>query len=343
VSLLLRQRKSYAEVAVLLGIAPDAVHDRAHAALAVLAPQQARELTPAERGEISDYMLAQQTSIAERLRIRTLLSSSEPAHAWAEALADELSSIAGVELPEIPPAAAAPAPPVSTAAPQIEVPAAAAIQTPPAPPTAPPPPPAAPQPPRTPPPAAASTGALVDAVTAAPSETQPRSSRLGGALLLGTIVIVAVVAVLLLDGGSGGSHNAKTTAEKSKSSTTSSAGKGTEKVLAKMLLRSPTTTSKSIGEAEVISDGKARGFAVATANLPPTKGFYYALWLYNSPTSAIPLARAPSVGSSHGFDAVALLPTYARNYREVLLTRETSSDPKTPGPVALRGTLKLSE
>ena len=45
-SLLLRQHKSYAEVAALLGIAERAVHDRAHAALAVLAPAQARELTP---------------------------------------------------------------------------------------------------------------------------------------------------------------------------------------------------------------------------------------------------------------------------------------------------------
>ena len=39
-SLLLRQRKSYAEVATLLGISERAVHDRAHAALAVLAPRR---------------------------------------------------------------------------------------------------------------------------------------------------------------------------------------------------------------------------------------------------------------------------------------------------------------
>ena len=43
-SLLLRNRKSYADVAQLLDIAPRAVHDRAHAALAVLAPRQARDL-----------------------------------------------------------------------------------------------------------------------------------------------------------------------------------------------------------------------------------------------------------------------------------------------------------
>ena len=40
-SLLLRQRKSYGEVASMLGIGEQAVHDRAHAALAVLAPRLA--------------------------------------------------------------------------------------------------------------------------------------------------------------------------------------------------------------------------------------------------------------------------------------------------------------
>ncbi|HXP28513.1 MAG TPA: sigma factor-like helix-turn-helix DNA-binding protein, partial [Solirubrobacteraceae bacterium] len=43
-SLLLRSRKSYADVATLLEIPEQAVRDRAHAALAVLAPSQARSL-----------------------------------------------------------------------------------------------------------------------------------------------------------------------------------------------------------------------------------------------------------------------------------------------------------
>src|SRR6185312_5761927 len=51
-SLLLRQHKSHEEVAQMLGIAPQAVHDRAHAALAVLAPAQARQLDAGQREEI---------------------------------------------------------------------------------------------------------------------------------------------------------------------------------------------------------------------------------------------------------------------------------------------------
>jgi hypothetical protein len=103
-SLLLRQHKSYAEVATLLGIAERAVHDRAHAALAVLAPRRARELTPERRLEIGDYLLGQQPGVAERLRTRTYLSSSEPARAWAAEIAAQLAPLAGAGLPEIPPA-----------------------------------------------------------------------------------------------------------------------------------------------------------------------------------------------------------------------------------------------
>ena len=68
----LRQRKSYVEVAELLQISAQAVHDRAHVALAMLAPAQARELSSQERLEVGDYLLGQQTGIAERLKTRTL-------------------------------------------------------------------------------------------------------------------------------------------------------------------------------------------------------------------------------------------------------------------------------
>ncbi len=101
-SLLLRQHKSYAEVAALLGIDERAVHDRAHGALAMLAPRQARAVTPERRLEIGDYLLSQQPGVAERLRTRTYLSATEPARAWASELAAQLAPLAAGQLPEIP-------------------------------------------------------------------------------------------------------------------------------------------------------------------------------------------------------------------------------------------------
>ena len=88
-SLLLGQRKSYAEVAALLNIPAQAVHDRAHAALAVLAPREARELTAAWREDIGDYLLGQQAGVAERLATRTYLDSSGPARTWARAISEQ--------------------------------------------------------------------------------------------------------------------------------------------------------------------------------------------------------------------------------------------------------------
>ena len=107
-SLLLRQRKSYAEVAALLGIHERAVHDRAHAALAVLAPLKARELTAERREEIGDYLLGQQTSVAERLATRTYLDGSAPAREWASAISAEIAPLSAAPLPEIPPGATDP-------------------------------------------------------------------------------------------------------------------------------------------------------------------------------------------------------------------------------------------
>ncbi len=89
----------------MLGIPPQAVHDRAHAALAVLAPAQARGLDAAQREEIGEYLLGQQGDAGARLRTRTLLASSQAAGEWARALAPQLEALAPGTLPEIPPPA----------------------------------------------------------------------------------------------------------------------------------------------------------------------------------------------------------------------------------------------
>src|ERR1700680_1384640 len=101
-SLLLSQSRSYAEVAELLSIQERAIHDRAHAALAVLAPRQARELTAALRERVGDYLLGQQSGVAERLQTRTYLEGSGPGRAWANAISAELAPLAATPLPEIP-------------------------------------------------------------------------------------------------------------------------------------------------------------------------------------------------------------------------------------------------
>ena len=319
-SLLLRQRKSYGELAVLLGIGEQAVHDRAHAALAVLAPRQARALTPEHRQEIGDYLLGQQPGVAERLRTRTLLAADEPARSWAEAISSELAPLAGAQAVEIPtpvtPGAAAPPPPAAPFSAPSSAAGSPTRSTPPAGPRAPEPGPT-------------------------PSSSSPASapsSRLGGALILAALAVAVAVAVILIVSSGGGASKPKTSSAKKAS--TAASKKGPTKGPAQPL-RSPDPTSKSLGVVEVLSEGSKRAFYIDAEHLPATRSFFYANWLYNSPTSAEALSKSPAVGSNHKLAGGALLPSNAGQFHELLLTRETQAHPTRPGPVVLRGAFKL--
>jgi hypothetical protein len=178
------------------------------------------------------------------------------------------------------------------------------------------------------------------------------SSRRGGALLLAVLVVVVVVAIILITDG-GGSHKDKTSATTSAttpSTTTTSSGSstsstpqntGTATANKQITLTSPEPNSKTIGQVEVLSQGAQHAYVIAAKNLPPTKGFFYAIWLYNSPTSALPVNKLPSVNSSGGLQGDSLLPATAGNYHKILLTRETSSKPTHPGPIVLSGSFAL--
>jgi cytoskeletal protein RodZ len=174
------------------------------------------------------------------------------------------------------------------------------------------------------------------------------SSRRGGALLLAVLVVVVVVAVILITDG-GGSHKAKagastpsTTTTSTSSSTSSTPQKtGTPTVNKQITLTSPESGSKTVGLVEVLSEGAKRAYYIAAEHLPPTKGFFYAVWLYNSPTSALALSKSPPVSSSGSLQGGALLPATAGNYHKILLTRETNSKPTHPGPIVLSGSFAL--
>jgi hypothetical protein len=314
-SLLLSQRKTYAEVAALLAIQERAVHDRAHAALAMLAPRQARGLPAERREEVGDYLLGQQPGVAERLATRAYLDGSDPARAWASAIAGELAGLAPRQLPEIPGGATG---------------AAAAERG--EPPT---------QNPAPPPRASGANVAPSGAPTGAPpdrplGERLP-SSRRGGALLLGVIAVAVIVAVILITSGGSGSHASKS-ASRSPASAKSTTGPAISQHLT---LTSPTPGSKAVGVMDILAEGSRRAFFIDAENLPESKGFFYALWLYNSPTSHRPLSASPPVGRTHRLQGGALLPSDAGSYHTVLLTREHSRTPSEPGPIVLSGPFSL--
>jgi hypothetical protein len=310
-SLLLRQHKSYAEVAALLGIAERAVHDRAHAALAVLAPRRARELTPERREEIGDYLLGQQPGVAERLRTRAYLTSSESARAWAGELAAQLAPLAGASLPEIPagPTTGERGPQrAGEPGPQRVGDLSSSV--------------------------AASSGAGAPAPTPARSQ---RSSRAGGAILLAVLAAAVIVAVVLLTGGSSPKKSSSTATSQASSTVT----KTGPTIDAQISLKPSNSTSKSVGAAYVLSEGAKRALFIDARNLPPAKGFYYAIWLYNSSKSFVPVTKSSAV-TKHRLEGISPLPSNAGEFHEVLLTTETSSRPTHPGHVVLRGRFSLT-
>lgn len=329
-SLLLNQRRRYSEIATLLNIEERAVHDRAHAALALLAPRQARELSAAQRERVGEYLLGQAPP-AERSAALACLESSAAARIWAQALAVELAPLSSEALPTIPAAGPAPEEPIANGAPAV-----------------------------------GGTSPVAGAARAP-------SSRRGGAILLGGLAVVVVVAVALivgLGGGSspssattstapsassesGGSSGTSSTATSTAPSTTPGAaakqGKSTKsgkssgapRLTATLPLTSPDSASKALGLVEVIAQRGEHAFILAAERLPPTHGFHYAAWLYNTPTDAYFLGGGTTVSSNGTLKAAQTLPANAAHYATIILTEQHEERPKQPGPIVLSGAFKL--
>jgi hypothetical protein len=104
--LVLRQGRTYAEIAGLLKISEAAVQNRALTALDAIGAGGDRfaELDDGRQDEIGDYLLGQQ-SASERAATREFLEQDQSARDWARGVATELraAGVAGEDtLPEIP-------------------------------------------------------------------------------------------------------------------------------------------------------------------------------------------------------------------------------------------------
>jgi hypothetical protein len=318
-SLLLRQRKSYAELATLLGIEERAVHDRAHAALALLAPRQARELSGAERERLGDYLLGQQDPATE-VQTRAHLERSAPARDWAQALTAELAPLAPDALPEIP--APAPAAPSSRTGGAIVLGALAVV--------------------------AIVAVLLIVGVGGGGSShsgtgsNEASTSTSGGA--------TSTPSAGASTGGAastpaGGSSTSGTSPSGAASTPTGGSSKGTGATHGKALTLTPPdpATSKALGVAYVLSEKGQRAFYVFAKELPPTTGAtFYAVWLEGASSAPpYPLGSLPAVSSSGLVEGGGPLPANAGSYTRIIVTTETNHKPTHPGPTVLGGTFTL--
>jgi hypothetical protein len=317
--LVLRRGRSYDDIARLLAIDRAAVRARALAAFDEIGPETG--ISPESRALITDYLLGQLPgAVAEQTRER--LAESPYDRAWARVVAAELEPLAAEPLPEIPDGAVRPAAAESRQRSPRE---------------------SDPRPPR----------------RRTPRLSDRPSSRRGGAIMLGVgaIVVVAVVVVLvaLLSGGSSPKPSSSTvastpagTSSTATTGTTGTTGTATTdtstsqaQVVGQVNLNPPSGSGAAKGVGLVVKDGSAYGIVIEAEGVAPNNHNAYAAWLYNSSTDTVRLGFVnPAVGKTGKLQVGSGLPTNAGHYKELLLTLETASNPKTPGTIVLEGPFK---
>jgi sigma-70-like protein len=327
--LVLKRGRTYDEIARMLSIDRAGVRERALSAFDALGPQT--RVPPERRALITDYLLGQlPAKVSEDTRRRLGESASE--RAWARVLASELEPIAVSPLPEIP-----------TEGAREPEPAVASVT--------------AAEP-------AAASAAGAEPSPAPAGASQPRglaarpSSRRGGIILLslGALAVVAAVVVIALASNGGSKKNTTTTASQpastsstpttssTPSTSTSTTAANGAKLVAQINLTAPNSAAatKPVGVALVLKQGKNTGIAIRAQNLPANgKHDAYAVWLHKSANDNHILGFVnPAVGSDGVLQAESALPTNAGHFSQLLITKETQQNPKSPGTVVLQGALK---
>ncbi|HWT95565.1 MAG TPA: sigma-70 region 4 domain-containing protein [Solirubrobacteraceae bacterium] len=290
--LLLKQGRSYDEIATLLKIEPRAVRERARAGLDALGPEDVEGLALDEQDDVADYLLGQQ-SASRRAATRDFLAESAAGRAWARAVAGELRPLAGDDLPEIPSDAA-----------EVEQ--------------------------------------AFDALDARKEhhERVQKSSKVGGALLVGALVIVLVAVVLLVTGAIGGDDDdGGDSANVGKTTTTTTT---TPKIEAQINLTAPEgRSSKLQGVAQVATQNNQRAVALVAQGLPAaSENRFYAVWLYSSPSKARRLGFPEQQPTNEGTLQTGFeWPKDAAEFKELVVSRESSAEPKAPTRIELRGAI----
>jgi hypothetical protein len=99
--LLLKQGRSYDDIAGLLKLERRAVRERALGALHALGTGSGADLPPDRQDQVADHLLGQQDP-GQQTATREFLAASAPGRRWASAVAAELAPIAPAGLPELP-------------------------------------------------------------------------------------------------------------------------------------------------------------------------------------------------------------------------------------------------
>ena len=252
-----------------------------------------------ERDQVTDYLLGQQDE-AEQGQTRKLLASSPAAAAWARSLRGPLGELGGKQLPVIPPSGGA-----------------ARV-------------------------AEDADGLDAQAATPAAKDDSPKPSsgteRRGGRILLAALAGIAILAAGLLigratapdrstSGGSGGTNASQTD------------GNGTVIAAARLKPPAGSPAAKALGLAAF---GRQQGqviLGLQAKGMPkPSGGTGYGVWLTGGSTGPLWLGYA-AVNTKGQIAVRSVVPATPSAYKTMLVTLESTRNPKTPGKTYLSGAI----
>ena len=304
--LLLKQGRSYDEIAQLLKIEPRAVRERARAALDALGPEDVDDLDLDDQDEIADFLLGQQ-SASRRATTRELLERSAPGRAWARVVAGELRAGGqgfGDNLPEIPAEAA-----------EVDE-AFGALQ------------------------ARSEHRERVEKS----SKVGGAILLTGLAILVAGALALALGLFDGDDEDDGGGTNAAATTTATTGTGTGTATTGAQPQIEAQINLRPVGGGDQAGVAQIARQEGQRAVALVAQNLPPARENpprFYAIWLYSSETKAERLGFPdPQPGEDGRIETGFQLPANAGEFTDLVVTRETEQSPERPGPIVLRGALE---
>jgi hypothetical protein len=169
---------------------------------------------------------------------------------------------------------------------------------------------------------------------------QQRSSRLGGLLIIVAVVLVLAGGILVLTGVIGGGDDSSSNDSAATTPASSSTAATTASVEQQINLTPPNGGKKPLGVANLVSQDGQRALAIVGQDLPASG--HYVLWLRVGTKvkflGFFPVV--PGTGTDKGrLQGLVPAPSDFSSYREMLVTREPSSTPKTPSTIILKGAI----
>jgi len=305
--LLLRQNKSYDDLASLLKTDVDAVRTRARGAVTALGPEPTG-IDEDRRHEIADYLLGQQ-SASRRAATREYLEGSGAGRSWARGVANALSPLANGELPDIP----AEREEVAEAFDALDARAARQVEV-------------------------KKSSQLGGRLIAA---------GVGVLLAIAIILALSLSGDDEEPGTAASTSTTPSATSTTSTTATTPTGDVFEVKAQGTLRPPSGSESPARGEVAIVHfpDNDQYRLAFQATGLPPssTRGSAYGVWLYSSATKQQFLGFPDTtVGADGKLETVSDLSPDTPAYAKVLLTRETSEAPKQPGTIVLTGSMVIA-